>query len=194
MHGMASPTLSMNGVVNWSETRSSSRRMLPSSSGGSISVGIPPFGFERSGSSTTKLNSPSQVKGSTRQSDAYLSELLSYSLDRLRKEPDLLKEVACAPRSHGGHTRTSPCCCSPGETHNRERDPGDCSEQLRGLHRNLGLPGHNQRRARRGLRSPGYAAPGTPAHPPARHSTHKGACTELSKWLVGTPKLSPPPE
>ena len=61
---------------------------------------------------------PSQTKGSARQSDAYLSELLSYSLDRLRKEPDLLKEEkqaiekgiqGTAVNNYGAFIETSGC-------------------------------------------------------------------------------------
>ena len=61
--------------------------MRPSSSGGSFGGGlVSQTPLDRSQSS---LKSP---KAPNRGSDAYLTELLSYSLDRLRKEPELLKE------------------------------------------------------------------------------------------------------
>ena len=84
--------------------------MQPSSSFGSQLT------LERSGSSAAKLASPKPA--SSRQSDAYLSELLSYSIDRLRKEPELLKEEkqtiersiqGTAVNNYGAFIETSRC-------------------------------------------------------------------------------------
>ena len=57
-------------------------------SGTSFRVGSQGGSFER----VSAIGKSPKGTSSTRGSDAYLSELLSYSLDRLRKEPDLLHE------------------------------------------------------------------------------------------------------